>query len=345
MASEKNSPVTIDGAMGEGGGQVLRTSLAMALIHRRPLCVRSIRAGRKRPGLLRQHLTALRAAATIGDAVVEGDELNSTEILFTPKALRHGDYTFKIGSAGSTSLVLQTVLWPLLCAEGRSRLRLEGGTHAAMAPPFDFLDEVLLPILRRMGALIEARLIRHGFYPAGGGIVEIEIEGGHELRPLQLVERAAITHRRATVYISRLPRSVAERVLRGVAKGLGWSAEELIITEVDSPGPGCTLTLATWSPSLCEMSSSFGSVGVRAEVVARAAVDGVRTYLASGAPVGRHLADQLLIPMALAGDSKILTSRPTPHTHTNAAVIAAFVGAAPVITRHEGGRATIEVSR
>ncbi len=344
MIRHEDTAVRIDGAMGEGGGQVLRTSLAMALMHRRPLCVRSIRAGRKRPGLLRQHLTALRAAAMIGDAVVEGDELGSTEIRFTPRALRHGDYTFKIGSAGSTSLVLQTVLWPLLCAEGRSRVRLEGGTHAAMAPPFDFLDEVLFPILRGMGAVIEARLVRHGFYPAGGGIVEIEIEGGHEWRPLQLVERAAITRRRATAYISKLPRSVAERELRVVAKRLGWSAEELVIAEVESPGPGCALTLATWS-SLCEMSSSFGSVGVRAEAVARAAVDGVRAYLASGAPVGRHLADQLLIPMTLAGDSKILTLRPTPHTHTNAEVIAAFVEVAPTVTRHECGTATIEVSR
>jgi len=343
MTRHDPATVIIDGAQGEGGGQVLRSSLAMSLIHGRPLIVRSVRAKRKRPGLLRQHLTGLRAAAEIGDAVVKGDEMRSTEVRFTPRSIRHGDYSFAIGSAGSTSLVLQTILWPLLCAPGRSRIRLEGGTHAAMAPPFDFLDRVLFPILRRMGAVIEARLVRHGFYPAGGGIVEVELEGGHTWTPLTLLTRGEITRRRAMALISSLAPAVAGRELSVVAQRLGWSSDELEVVEVRSPGPGSALLLETEAESITEMSSAFAAIGVRAEAVGRAAVDQVRDYLAAGVPVGRHLADQLLIPMALAGSSKILTMRPTLHTATNAEVIGAFGGGSPTITRDEGGTSTIEV--
>lgn len=338
----RQDPVIIDGAQGEGGGQVLRTSLAMALIHGRPLVVRSIRAKRKRPGLLRQHLTALRAAAAIGEATVEGDHMRSSEIRFTPKAIRHGDYSFAIGTAGSTSLVLQTILWPLLVAPGSSRLRLEGGTHAAMAPPFDYIDRVLLPLLRRMGVVIEARLVRHGFFPAGGGIIEIELEGGRAWSPLVLTERGELRRRRATALLSRLAPSIGERQLKVVGKRLGWSREELLTEQVESPGPGTALLLEMEFEALTEMHSAFGAHGTRAEQVGREATEEARTYLAGGAPVGRHLADQLLIPMTLAGESTIRTLRPTLHTQTNAEVIAAFTGEPLRITREEGPTVLIE---
>ena len=339
----RQDPVIIDGAQGEGGGQVLRSSLAMALIHGRPLVVRSIRAKRKRGGLLRQHLTALRAATEIGQASVEGAHMRSTEIRFTPKAIRHGDYSFAVGTAGSTALVLQTILWPLLCAPGSSRLRLEGGTHAAMAPPFDYIDRVLLPLLRRMGVVIQARLIRHGFFPAGGGIIEIELEGGHAWRPLVLKERGELVRKRATALISRLSPSIGSRQLKVVGKRLGWSREELVVEEVESPGPGTVLLLEMEFEALTEMHSAFGANGIRAEQVGRAATEEACTYLARAAPVGRHLADQLLIPMALAGESTIRTLRPTLHTVTNAEVIGAFTGAPPLIIRENGPTALIEV--
>ncbi len=339
----REDPVIIDGAQGEGGGQVLRTSLAMALLLRRPLVVRSIRAKRKRPGLLRQHLTALRAAVAIGGAAVEGDHMRSSEIRLTPTAIRHGDYSFAVGTAGSTSLVLQTILWPLLAAPGSSRLRLEGGTHAAMAPPFDYIDRVLLPLLRRMGAQVEARLVRHGFFPAGGGIIELELEGGHAWRPLVLTERGALRRRRATALLSRLAPSIGHRQLKVVGKRLGWGPEELVVESVESPGPGTALLLETEFEGLTELHSAFGAHGVRAEQVARSATEELRAYLSCDAPVGRHLADQLLIPMTLAGASTIRTLRPTLHTQTNAEVIGAFTGASPQISREEGPTASIEV--
>lgn len=338
----KDNPVIIDGAEGEGGGQVLRTALALSLIERRPLHLKRIRARRKKPGLLRQHLTAVRAAAGIGGAEVVGDALGSSELTFTPKTLTHGDYRFAIGTAGSTMLVLQTVLWPLLCAPGRSRLRLEGGTHNPMAPPFDFFERVLLPLLRRMGAQIEARLLRHGFFPAGGGIVEVELEGAPRWRPLELRERGAIVREEARAVYAHLAPEVADRELGVIQERLGWPDSRLRAEEVESLGPGNALMIEVASESVTELFAGFGEIGVRAEVVGRAVTDEVREYLASGVPVGRHLADQLMMPMTLAGGSTFRTLRPTLHTTTNAAIIGAFVGdRAPVIEREEGGLATI----
>ncbi|MEZ4382249.1 MAG: RNA 3'-terminal phosphate cyclase [Nannocystaceae bacterium] len=339
--TNKQSDVTIDGSRGEGGGQVLRTSLALALIYGRSLTLRDVRGKRRRPGLLRQHLTALRAAAEIAGADVDGAALGAREITIRPRAIRHGDYRFAIGSAGSTMLVLQTVLWPLLSAAGRSRLRLEGGTHAAMAPPFEFIDGVLAPRLREMGASIEVRLRRHGFYPAGGGVVEIELEGGHRWRPLDLRERGELRRRRAVALVANLSSDVGARELDVVRSLLGWSPADLELREVESAGPGNALLLSVDADGASELCSGFGAIGTRAEVVAQSAVEEMRAYLAGGVPVGRHLADQLLIPMTLAGASTIRTLRPTLHTTTNAEVIAAFVDAPPVIERGDDGTTII----
>ncbi len=163
--------LTIDGSFGEGGGQILRSSLALSLLTATPFRISKIRAGRSRPGLMRQHLTAVRAATEVGDAEVSGAEIGSTEVVFRPKAIRGGDFAFATGGAGSTTLVFQTVLYPLLLGtDAPSTLRFEGGTHNPMAPPFDFLNEAFLPQLAKMGANVALALTTHGFYPAGGGV-------------------------------------------------------------------------------------------------------------------------------------------------------------------------------
>ncbi len=169
--------IVIDGSHGEGGGQVLRTSLALSLLTGKAFRIENIRATRKTPGLLRQHLTAVNAAATVGDAAVEGATLGSSTLTFVPKATRGGEYSFAIGTAGSTMLVLQTVLLPLALTEGTSLVELEGGTHNPAAPPFDFIDRAFLPLMRRMGADVGLGLLRAGVDPAGGGAKRGHIEG------------------------------------------------------------------------------------------------------------------------------------------------------------------------
>src|SRR6185369_9596371 len=184
--------VAINGAEGEGGGQVLRTALALSLITGTPFRIDNIRAKRKSPGLLRQHLTAVNAAAEVGGASVDGASLGSASLTFVPRAIRAGEYSFAIGTAGSTMLVLQTILLPLALADGNSTIELEGGTHNPAAPPFDFVQQAFLPLLRRMGAEVEIELVRPGFYPAGGGRIIVKIAPAKRLGRLEIESRGEI---------------------------------------------------------------------------------------------------------------------------------------------------------
>jgi RNA 3'-terminal phosphate cyclase (ATP) len=165
--------IEIDGSEGEGGGQVVRNACALSLVTGEPVRITNVRAKRSKPGLMRQHVTAIEAACAIGSATCEGLEVGSSDLTFRPGQVAAGDYRFSVGTAGSTGLVLQTVLMPLLLADGPSRLVLEGGTHNMLAPPFEFIQRSFLPIVRRMGGQVEARLVRHGFYPRGGGRIEV----------------------------------------------------------------------------------------------------------------------------------------------------------------------------
>lgn len=336
-------PIIIDGSQGEGGGQILRTSLALSAITGRPFRAINIRARRRKPGLMRQHLTAVQAAAQVACAELKGAELRSTELEFRPGAVLHGDHTFSIGTAGSSTLVLQTVLWPLVVAPGRSRLVFEGGTHNPLAPPFDFLDRTFLPLMRSLDLVIDARLEQAGFYPAGGGRVEVEVEGGRIPRPLALDERGKIVLREALALVAKLPRKIGTRELDVVKRELGWSREECRVVELEGRGPGNALCLCVQTEALTIVVTGFGEKGVLAENVAAGAVDELRRWLDSGAPVDEHLADQLLIPMALAaanclhargtglksseGDEAPYYVGPPPslHTTTNAEIIGHFL--------------------
>ena len=320
--------LTIDGSRGEGGGQILRTSLALSLITGTPFRITRLRAGRSKPGLMRQHLTAVEAAATVGDADVDGAALGSQELVFRPGSVKPGAYRFAVGTAGSTGLVLQTVLPPLLVADGASSLMLEGGTHNPFAPPFDFLARAFLPLLRRMGAHVEATLERAGFYPAGGGHVSVVVTGVAALAPLTLLARGATVRRRARAIVARLPRQIAERELAVVRSGLGWGAGELEAVSIDgdrAPGPGNALLIEVESEQVTEVFTGFGERGRRAEAVAAGAVQDAGAYLAADVPVGPHLADQLLVPLALAGEGAFRTMPLTRHTITNIEVIREFL--------------------
>jgi RNA 3'-terminal phosphate cyclase (ATP) len=334
--SDTVTTVKIDGSLGEGGGQVLRTSLALSLLTGRRLEISRIRAGRPRPGLQHQHLAAVRAAAAVGRAEASGAALGSSELAFLPGRIAAGSYRFATGSAGSATLVLQTVLLPLLAADGPSQLVLEGGTHNPWAPPFPFLDLAFLPLLRRMGAKVTARLERPGFYPAGGGRVLVAVEPSR-LVPLELVERGPVLRRKAVAVVSRLPRRVAERELAVLRSELGLEVGDVEAREVSSPGPGNAVWLEIASDNVTEVVTSFGQKGVPAETVAGGVAAEARAFIDAGVPVGAHLADQLLQPLALGAGGRFRTVAPSGHTRTNAHVIAAFLDAAVTMTEIGGG--------
>ncbi len=318
--------ITIDGSYGEGGGQILRTSLALSLITGKPFKIDNIRAGRRKPGLMRQHLTALNAAAEIGNAEITGNKTGSTSFSFKPKTINSGKYHFAIGSAGSCTLVLQTVLPALIIADGNSEIILEGGTHNPYAPPYDFLEKAFLPVLSKMGAEVKTNLEIAGFYPAGGGRFSVAISPAEKLSEIDLSERGKILSTTASAMVSNIPFNVAERELKVVRKKLDWNEENLKAVVIkNSPGPGNILTMAVESEMVTEVFTGFGERGVSAERVANQTIKPVKEYLSSGVPVGRYLADQLLVPMAVAGAGKFRTLSPTKHTTTNIDIIRQFL--------------------
>ena len=318
--------LVIDGAQGEGGGQVLRSALALSLVTGQAFRIDNIRAGRKRPGLLRQHLTAVQAAAQIGGAEVRGASLHSGRLDFAPGRVVPGEYEFDVGTAGSTTLVLQTVLPALLTAPGPSRLSFAGGTHNPFAPPFDFLQKTFLPIIARMGPRVGTVLEMPGFYPAGGGRFHVAVEPVAKLVRFDLQERGPVRRASARAVVANLPRHIARRELDVVRRGLGWETGCLHVEEVsESPGPGNVLLLEIESEHVTEVFSAFGERGVQAERVAETAVAEARRYLDAGVPVGEHLADQLLLPMALAGGGTFKTLALSSHARTNIAVLKLFL--------------------
>jgi RNA 3'-terminal phosphate cyclase (ATP) len=330
------SLITIDGSFGEGGGQILRTSLALSLVTGKPFCMENIRARREKPGLLRQHLTAVNAAAEVGQAKVEGNTIGSLKLSFAPCAVAAGVYHWAVGTAGSATLVLQTVLPCLLTADKASELVLEGGTHNPFAPPFDFLEQAFLPIVNRMGPRVSAKLDRPGFYPAGGGQFTVAIEPAKSLSRLELTERGEIVKHEGRAVVSQLPRKIAETELAVLQTKLSWGAECFRAEDVAHPrGPGNVLICTVASRNITEVFTGFGERGVPAERVALAAAEEVREYLSAGVPVGRHLADQLMIPMALAGGGTFRTLPPTRHALTNIEILKQFLNVAITVTKRD----------
>jgi RNA 3'-terminal phosphate cyclase (ATP) len=318
--------ITIDGSLGEGGGQILRSALALSLVTGKPFCMGKIRAGREKPGLLRQHITAVNAAAEVSQARVEGNAIGSKILSFVPGEIKAGSFRWAVGTAGSATLVLQTVLPCLLIADKRTDLVLEGGTHNPYAPPFEFLEHAFLPIMNRMGPNVSCRLERPGFYPAGGGRFSITIEPVSKLVRIDLMERGDIVQRNAVGIVSQIPIRIAETEIAILKEKLSWGAECFgVEANKDSRGPGNIIICMIDSRNITEVFTSFGRRGVSAHQVASELSDQVCEYLSSGVPVGRYLADQLMIPMALAGGGKFRTLPLTRHSQTNIEVIKKFL--------------------
>jgi RNA 3'-terminal phosphate cyclase (ATP) len=319
--------IEIDGSEGEGGGQILRSSLSLAICTQQPFHIVNIRANRETPGLRRQHLTAVNAAARICNAEVEGAALASRALTFRPRSLRAGDYSFDIGTAGSCTLVFQTVLPALLTASGESRVRILGGTHNNGSPPFDFLARSFLPLLARMGANVELTLVSYGFYPRGGGEIRALIAPARQLGALELTERGKLLRGFAEAYVAAIPLHVAQRELEVIRRRLGFVPSDLMLQALpNDAGPGNAVTITLEHEHVTEVFTGFGEKGVPAEVVAERATEGARVYLAAGATVDEHLADQLLLPMALGKGGSFTARTVTQHVHSNAIVIEQFTG-------------------
>lgn len=318
--------LTIDGSFGEGGGQIIRTSLALSLVTGKPFRVENVRANRDKPGLRQQHLTAVTAAAAIGNATVEGAAVGTREFSFIPGSVSPGDYVFNIGTAGSATLVLQAVLPPLMIASGPSILRIEGGTHNVHAPPYDFLERTFLPLVRRTGPNVEIELERYGFYPPGGGKFTVLIEPSTESQRLDLLERGEMRAVRARALVVNLAPIVAERELRVVKEKMGLDDEYLHAEISDNAiSRNTVVMIEVETEQLTEVFTGVGERGVRAETIAEQAADEALAYLATDVPVDEHLADQLLIPLALKAGGSYRTAVVSLHTKTNIEVIKMFL--------------------
>lgn len=329
--------IIIDGSQGEGGGQILRTSLALSLWTQQPVRIEHIRAKRAKPGLLRQHLTAVQAAVAISNGEAQGAELGSRALTFTPGTVRSGDYRFAIGTAGSCTLVLQTILLPLLRADRESTVTITGGTHNPSAPPVDFLQRAFLPLLARMGAPVEVTLKKHGFFPGGGGEIVARIPPCPALHGIELRERGERRRGFAEAYIAALPVHVAERELKTVGALMNWPKEQLFVRGISGQnGIGNALGITLEHEHITEVFTGFGERGVSSETVAKTACDEALDYIASNAAVGPHLADQLLLPLVLAGSGRFTMPAPTLHFTTNVAVIERFLPVRIEVAKEDG---------
>lgn len=338
--------IEIDGSFGEGGGQILRSSLSLAALSGKEVHFRNIRARRRKPGLMRQHLACARAVAEISGGTLSGAELNSQELTFTPGTIRAGNYRFVVGSAGSTILIAQTVLPCLLRADGSSTVVIEGGTHAANAPIFEFFDRVYLSCLRRMGATVSATQETVGFYPAGGGRIRLEIEPVRRWERFELLESGPLRSARLTALSSGIAPAIRDDEVRFCIERLnssdGFTAET---QEVPSPGPGNVMFAELRMEKITELFSVCGDVGISRRAVGERVADMVNHYRHMQIPVWRFLADQLLLPMAIGAGGAFGTVSPSRHTQTNIAVIEKFLEVKISVEKRMNGYYLIEVKQ
>ncbi len=338
--------IEIDGSKGEGGGQILRTALTLSLITGEPFRLRKIRARRSKPGLRPQHLAALKAAAEISRAKVEGTRLGSKRIVFNPGTTFAGEYHFMIGTAGSTSLLFQCIYLPLALAGGSSSVQIDGGTHVSWSPSFDYLSLNWNHFLRKMGLLIQLELRLAGYYPRGGGELQAEISHSGVIRGMNLLERGELERIRCISLSSNLPEHVAERQAKRASTRLSEYSESLekSIAQIPSPGIGSTLVVLAEFERGTVCYFGLGAKGKSAETVADEAVDQFQKFLLRDGALDQFLADQLLLPLIFAADESNFTiSEVTQHLLTNADVIHTFTTAHIEISGDLGERGSVHI--
>lgn len=354
MPGRGGATLLIDGAHGEGGGQILRTALTLSAITGRKFRLERIRANRRNPGLAAQHVTAIRAAAALCGARLSGDALASGELDFAPAApVAAGDYVFDValaregGSAGAVSLVLQTVLLPLALAMGPSRVTVRGGTHLPQSPPVDYLAEVWLPMLTRLGIGASLALEAWGWFPVGKGEIVAAIDGGARLAALDLRERGALRRIHGRAVAANLPAHIAQRMsdrARSLLEPLG-ARVEIRAERVRAPCPGAGIFLTAAYEHAPAGFSSLGALGKPSEQVAEEAASLLLRHHASGAALDRHLGDQLLLPLCFAaGPSRYTVEEVSRHLETNLWVIEQFGVAEIAVERAASGTGTVTVT-
>lgn len=320
--------IKIDGSFGEGGGQILRTALSLSAITKKPFEIYNIRSNRKTPGLSHQHLQAVNATARICSAEVMGNQLRSTALTFYPGETQSGDYHFNIGTAGSVSLVLQTVFYPLSRADKPSSITIVGGTHVSHSPCVDYLNQQWLCYLKKIGFEAEIHTLNAGFYPRGGGEVLVKILPKRPQHPLHIENRGHLVQIKGISTVSNLDMNIAQRQQLQAKKRLsGYSIpHEVVLGEMPSLGKGTMLLLlGKFEHSQC-CYFGLGAIGKRAETVADEACDGLFSFLKTGGVVDEYLADQLIIPLALTkGGSQFVTPRVTQHLLTNIEIVKLFL--------------------
>ncbi len=318
--------MTIDGSQGEGGGQILRTALALSMCLGEPVCINRIREKRPKPGLRRQHLTCVQAAQAVCGALVEGDELGSDVVQFIPGKIKGGAYRFVIDTAGSTTLVFQTVFPALLLAEERSTIHFEGGTHNPKAPSYDFIAQAFLPTLRHVGVETDVSIKRYGFFPKGGGQWEVSLEPVATWKTMTILSSQSKPRLDVKITLANLDEHIAEREIKVLQHLLPYKIQNVEVEQVTSLSSGNVVSIRHRHKDLTEVVECLGERGLSAEKVAQRAVEAYRKYTAFEAPVGGNLTDQFLLPIVLGPGGRLITAKPSLHTRTNIDVIEQMTG-------------------
>jgi len=341
--------IEIDGSFGEGGGQILRTSLSLSCLLKRPFRIFNIRKGRKKPGLMPQHLACVKAMELLSSAKVEGASTGSMELTFEPGEVKPGEFFFDIGTAGSTMLVIQTMLPCLALSGEKSSITIKGGTHVPFSPSFHYVREVFCEFLKILGIKVSLTIEQFGFYPKGGGLIRAEIEPARNIKTIKLIERGRLLKIRGLSCVANLPLSIAERqkegFIRTISNALPSKPDiDIEILSVKSPGPGTFIHITAQFENSIAGFTALGEKGKKAEKVGEEAGTSFLRYYETGRALDPNLADQIILYLGLAGGvSEFTTSEITRHLLTNLWVLNRFTGLEYEISDEEGKEGIVKI--
>ncbi len=323
--------IEIDGSFGEGGGQILRTALSLSCLHNKPFRIFNIRKGRKKPGLMPQHLTGVRAVQLLSRADVEGDHAGSAELFFSPRRVKGGTFLFDIGTAGSTLLILQTLIPALVLSKEKTEVILRGGTHVPFSPSYHYVEGVFVPFLERIGIEVSLTIESYGFYPKGGGSIKAILFPAQEVKPLRTTERGMLLSLKGYSGVGNLPLSIAERQRKASSEKINAAIGDLgchvdiELLNVPTPGQGTFTFLKAESENCVAGFTSLGERGKRAEAVGEETAAEFIHYYSTNAALDHHLADQIVLYLSMCGEESLFTtSLITQHLLTNLWVIGLF---------------------